>query len=115
MLKKVSFNFNGKRISVESRECRGLNRFFGLMFKGRKEANALLFEFKKPVDFRIHSFFVFFPFVAVWLDDRNKVIEAKSVRPFTFSIKTKEPYKKLLEIPLNKRYKEKIKLLFSRR
>lgn len=115
MLKKVSFNFRGKRISVKSKECIGLNRIFGLMFKSRKEADALLFEFEKPVNFRIHSLFVFFPFFAVWLDDKNKVIEIREVKPFTLSLKPKEPYRKLLEIPFNKRYKEKIKLLISRR
>ena len=111
MLEKVSFHFKGKRISVKSRECRGLNRILGLMFIRKEKAEALLFDFKKPVDLRIHSFFVFFPFVVVWLDKKNKIIEIKKVKPFTLSVKSKKPYTKLIEIPLNKRYSREIKAL----
>jgi len=111
MLKKVSFNFRGERISINTKKCMGLNRFFGLMFKRKEEADALLFEFKKPVNFMIHSFFVFFPFIVVWLDEEGDVIEIKGIKPFTMSVRTKRPYKKLLEIPLNGKYKKKIKLL----
>ena len=112
MLKKVSFNFKGKNISIEARECKGLNKFFGLMFKNKEKTNALIFEFKKPVSFRIHSFFVFFSFIAVWIDESNKIIEIRRVKPFTFSIKTKKYYKRLLEIPLNKKYMKKVQHIF---
>lgn len=108
MPKKVSFNFRGKKININAKECKRLNRFFGLMFKGEEEADALLFEFKKPVNFMIHSFFVFFPFIAIWLDEEGNVIEIKRIKPFTMSVRTKRPYKKLLEIPLNEKYKKKL-------
>lgn len=81
------------------------------MFKRRQNAGALLFEFKKPVNLGIHSFFVFFPFVAVWLDEEDKVIEIKVVKSFTMSVEAKRPYRKLLEIPMNEKYKKKTKLL----
>jgi len=110
-MKKVSFNFRGKRIGIDAKKCMGLNRFFGLMFKGKEKADALLFEFKKPTNLRIHSFFVFFTFIAVWLDEEEDVIEIRKIKPFTPSVKAERPYKKLLEVPLNKKYKKKIKLL----
>ena len=108
MLKKISFDFKGKRINITAKECSGLNRFFGLMFKNRDDANPLLFEFKKSVSFRIHSLFVFFPFIAIWMDERNHVLDFQVVEPFALSIKAKRQYKKLLEIPMNEKYDRKI-------
>jgi uncharacterized membrane protein (UPF0127 family) len=111
MLKKVSFKYHGKKIWVLAKRCNFLGRAKGLMFTRRKKAKALLFEFQRPVNFRIHSLFVFFPFVAIWLDKRNRVIEIKQIKPFLFSIKSKKSYFKLLEIPLNEKYLRKIEYL----
>jgi len=113
MLKKVSFKFKGKRTSINAKKCTGLRRFLGLMFKKREEADVLLFEFEKPVNLGIHSIFVFFPFIAVWLDEKNTVIETKIVKPFTIPVKNKGKYKRLLEIPLNSRYGKNASLLSS--
>lgn len=115
MLKKVSFNYKGKKINVDAKACGYLEKISGLMFKSRKKAEALLFEFEKPVNIRIHSFFVFFPFVAIWLDEKNNVTELKEVRPFTLSVKTREPFLKFVEVPINEKYSKTIKFLFSRR
>jgi len=73
-----------------------LSRARGLMF--RKNPKPLLFIFKKPTKQSIHSFFCK-PFKAIWLHE-NRIIEEKTVKPFCFSIKSKKPYTKLLEIPL---------------
>lgn len=83
----------------------------GLMFSSRKNAEALLFNFRKPSRIPIHSFFVFFPFVAVWLDDKNKIIETRVVYPFTLSVLPKNPYSKIIEIPVNRKYKQIKELL----
>ena len=107
MLKKVSFTYKGKNFDIDARNCNNFGKFLGLMFTRRKKAEALIFEFKKPVNFRIHSFFVFFPFLAVWLDERNDVIEIRKINSFTPPVAGKKPYKKLLEIPLNGRYQKK--------
>jgi len=114
MLKKVFFIYKGKKFAINARSCNSFRKFIGLMFSRREKTEALLFAFKKQVDFRIHSFFVFFPFVAVWLDEKNDVIEIKKVTPFTVSVRAKRPYKKLLEIPWSSRYRKNIKLLFPR-
>lgn len=84
----------------------------GLMFR-KKNTKPLIFEFDKPKKLRITSLFVFFPFVAVWLDKRNKVIEIKKIKPFTFSIEPKKEFYKLVEIPINDKNKEVIKSLFK--
>lgn len=91
--KKKSINIDVKRVSF-------LGRFSGLMFKSRENKN-LLFEFRKDVNLSIHSFFVFFSFIAVWLDGKNMVIKWKIVKPFTVAVKSKKPFRKLVEIPFN--------------
>ena len=65
----------------------------------RKNSLPLLFIFKKPVEFSIHSFFCN-PFIAIWFL-RNKIINIKLVEPHKFSIKPKQKFDKLLEIPSN--------------
>jgi uncharacterized membrane protein (UPF0127 family) len=70
----------------------------GLMFRTRK-TSPLLFEFKKNVRMAIHSFFVFFPFKAIWLDENNRIIAQKIVKPFTFCVCPRKPFRKLIEIP----------------
>jgi uncharacterized membrane protein (UPF0127 family) len=88
-----------------------LGKFTGLMFRKRENADALLFDFPNPVRLRIHSFFVFFPFLAVWLDDRNRIIEKKIIQPFNFSVRPKKQFNRLIEIPFNKKYKLMLGLL----
>ena len=72
------------------------------MFKS-KNTEALLFDFKKVTSQAIHSLFC--PnFLAIWLDENNKILEHKLVYPNKFRIKPKNKFKKLLEIPLNNKY-----------
>lgn len=111
MLEKVSFNYKNKGFEIGVKNCNLFEKFFGLMFVRRRKAQALLFEFRKPTTMRIHSYFVFFPFIAVWLDDKNKVIEVKKIKPFTFSVSERKSYSKLIEIPINKEYISFTKLL----
>ena len=103
MLKNISFTFKGRRASVNAKKCDYFEKILGLMFKSKNNAEALLFEFKKPVGFQIHSFFVFFPFVAIWLDEKNKVLDYRIVKPFSLHIAPQKPFRKLLEIPLNEK------------
>ena len=109
-IKKISFKYKGKNFRINAKNCGSFGEIFGLMFKGREKAEALLFEFGKPVNMRVHSFFVFFSFVAVWLDGK-KVIAARKVKPFTFSIRPKKPFSRLIEIPINEKYHSHIKFL----
>jgi len=109
--KKIDFRYKGKGFKINLKVCNFFERFSGLMFCPRQKARALLFKFKKPVNIKIHSLFVFFPFIALWLDDKNQILCLKVVKPFTFSIGFNGKFKRFIEIPLNLRYKEIIKLL----
>ena len=77
---------------------------FGLMFRPSGTSN-LLFEFKKNVNLSITSLFVFFPFLAIWLDDENKVLGIKIVQPFISKINATKKFRKLIEVPFNEKNK----------
>jgi len=110
MRKTIFLNYKGKSLKLNAVVCSGFGRLSGLMFKS-KETDILLFEFSKKTRIRIHSFFVFFPFFAVWIDDKNKIIQVKKIRPFTFSVRPKESFTKIIEIPVNSKNREILKLL----
>jgi uncharacterized membrane protein (UPF0127 family) len=112
---KAILRYKNKKFGVENikRIKSRWGMAWGLMFKP-ENTNALLFEFEKPTRMGIHSFFVFFPFIAVWLDDKNKIVEQKIVQPFTPSIKPAREFVKLLEIPLNNNYSTAIKILVGK-
>ncbi len=104
-------------MNIEIQNIKKLSEFekgIGLMFRKREKCPALLFEFQKPTRMKIHSLFVFFPFAAVWLDDKNKIIDLKIVNPFRFVISCKKSFYKLIEIPINKKYQKEIKFLFGK-
>jgi uncharacterized membrane protein (UPF0127 family) len=96
-----------KKIETIGQEARGLT------FRRRRKARALLFEFSKPVNLKIHSLFVFFPFVAIWIDKDNKLIKKKIVRPWKISVGVGEPFTKLIEVPINDFYRREIKELLK--
>ena len=109
---KIALNFKGKKIVVgDVSECRGIWKYVGLMFSSRENAKILLFRFGKPSRKAIHSIFVFFPFLALWLDSENKVIEAKKVEPFQPIVKPKNKFSRLVEIPLNKQNMEILSII----
>lgn len=104
MEKKIILNFDKKEISIKVHIIKGMEKYSGLMFAKKQRAKALLFEFDKPVKLAIHSFFVFFPFIAIWIDENDKLIEIKRVAPFSFYVRPKKKFKSFVEIPFNKRY-----------
>jgi uncharacterized membrane protein (UPF0127 family) len=110
-MEKVSFIYNKKRFEIEVKLCNSFEKVSGLMFRNKKRAQALLFKFNRPTRLRIHSLFVFFPFIAVWLDDREEVVDLKMIKPFRSSVSQKKYFTKLVEIPFNERYRDIIKLL----
>jgi len=86
-------------------------KFSGLMFCRREKADSLIFEFKKPTKMKIHSYFVFFPFLAIWLNKDDEILALKEVKTFKINIGIKKSYSKLIEIPINEKYKKIIELL----
>lgn len=105
-LKVFTFFKNNNKITLKLKKCNFFEMGLGLMFKKEKTAEALLFEFKKPTKMALTSYFVFFPFIAVWLDKRNNVMEMKKINPFTAHIPSKMPFTRLVEIPINKKYEK---------
>ena len=113
-MKNVGFNYRGKKFNLDCVECNSLfMKGRGLMFRRREKAPAMIFNFDKEVDLKIHSFFCC-PFIAVWLDSKNKVLEIKKIIPWVSSVKPKKSFKTLIEIPLNRNYSEITKELVGK-
>ena len=90
----------GKKIDVDVRKVNGLGFVRGLMFKN-KNCDNLLFSFNRDVSMAIHSWFVGFDFLAIWLDSKKRVIEYRIVKPWSFHIKPKKKFRYLVEMPVN--------------
>src|SRR5271165_4864105 len=87
-------------------------RMRGLMFR-RSFSKPLLFIM--PSETRemnsIHSFFVFFPFDAVFLDSKGVVVDIwESIPPFCFKITPRKPAKYLIEMHAGEASKKKIRV-----
>ena len=102
--KNICFSYGGKKIELEVQNCDSLwSKFRGLMFRNKENASALLFDFKKSSKISIHSFFCH-EFIAVWLNDKDKVIRIKKIKPWRLNINPKQDFAKLIEIPVNNSY-----------
>ncbi len=112
--KRISLEYKNKKTDIQIKECNSLERLRGLMFRSKEKSSALIFNFKKNVKIPIHSFFVFFDFIVIWLDEKDKIIDVKKIKPFRLCILPKKPFKKIVEIPLNAKYKKEINSLFLR-
>lgn len=113
MKKKIIINYKSKKIKVEVEDCNFFRKFSGLMFSRREKAGILLFDFKEKQKIAIHSFFVFYPFIAIWLDKKNKIVDLKVVKSFAFCVSPKKSCYKLVEIPINKENNKIVKLFRS--
>jgi len=104
---KAKIKVGGETIEIEDIvERKGFSKAIGLMFSKQETARAMLFRFNKETKTPIHSFFC--PeFLAVWMKNGN-VIETRVVNKRNFSIKPKEKFDTLIEIPFNKRYEKAI-------
>lgn len=105
--------FKNKNIDVDVKKLSLVGKFIGLMFKNKEYGN-LLFEFNSKNNISLHSYFVFFDFLVLWIDDKNKVVDYRVVKPFKFSVKSKKKFKKIVEIPLNNRNKKIIKFFVGK-
>ncbi|MEM3074643.1 MAG: hypothetical protein QW727_01740 [Candidatus Pacearchaeota archaeon] len=104
--------FKNKFIKIKNiQEARGFNIFRGLMFRRKNKSPVFLFNSKSS----LHSFFVFFPFLVLWLDKKNNVADFKIVYPFLPYINTKKEYKRILEIPISKKNYNLVKIIVEER
>jgi len=109
-LKKIKLHSKKQNFELNLEVCGFFKKISGLMFK-TENSRPLLFEFKKSVNMAIHSWFVFFPFAAIWLDEENKIIDSEIVGPFKFNILPEKPFRRLIEIPVNEKNREIISIL----
>ena len=107
-------NFKNKNIEISVKKVSELGKITGLMFK-KKTTKNLLFEFNEKTSLRIHSYFVFFDFLAIWLDKKNKVLEWKIIKAFTLNVKPRKSFFKLIEIPFNKKNEKIVKFFVGER
>ena len=103
----MKIKFKNKIFEVDARKSSGIR---GLMFCG-KETKALFFETKGA----IHSLFVFFPFIILWIDNKNAVVDCKIVKPFSFHVNTNKEFERIVEIPLSRRYNNIVKIVVGER
>ncbi|MEW6529129.1 MAG: DUF192 domain-containing protein [Candidatus Micrarchaeota archaeon] len=100
MMKIIKLKVRKKEDRKTVFDCETAKTFFektkGLMFSEKKN---VLFVFNEERIFGIHSFFVFFPFDAVYLNTKREVVEViRNINPFTTYIKNNIPAKYLLEL-----------------
>lgn len=108
MVKKITIiiKCNNKHFTISCLKLSYLGKMLGLMFSKIEKSDILLFEFDSNVNKSIHSFYVFFDFLAVWLDQNNNIIETKIIKPWTVKVYCKKEYRKLIEIPIKKENQE---------
>jgi uncharacterized membrane protein (UPF0127 family) len=106
--------FRKREIEIPVKKAGSFGKIFGLMFKGRRCEN-LLFDFGKNGRVAIHSLFVFFPFLAVWLDEKDRVVDFRIVSPFEFNVFPKKRFSKLIEIPENSKNRKIIDFFVGKR
>lgn len=99
-MQKVRFSLGKKRFSVNVHETGFFRRGTGLMFRS-SNTNNLLFVFPKARRVLMTALFVFFPFMAVWLDNKGRVVDLAFVHPFVFSFSPRVKANYLLELPYN--------------
>ncbi len=98
MKRELTINYKNKKIKVLAEDCSLLKKFIGLMFSRREKAGILMFGFRRKQKIKIHSLFVFYPFVAVWLDKGNRVVDLKIVKPFSLCVSPQKSSFSLVEI-----------------
>lgn len=82
-------------------------QFIGLMFSRRKTI-VRLFSYSSDRRVPVHSWFVFYNFLIVWLDSKNKIVEWRVVRPFTSIILPRKKCRAFLEIPIDDKYSHEL-------
>ena len=97
----MKINFSRKQIEIPVKKVGFFGKISGLMFRTRQTEN-LLFDFETATRMSFHSFFVFFDFLIIWLDEKNNVIDYEICRPFRARISTGKSFKKVVEVPLNR-------------
>jgi len=113
MKESVIVIFDNKRRKINVWHCSFFGKFLGLMFSKRESAPVLLFDFGHKVNMGIHSFFVFYDFLTVWLDEKNRVVQVDRVKPWVPYLRPKKKYSKLIEIPINRKNRDLVRFFLD--
>jgi len=106
--------FKGKRfIDVSVFRQNKFTQFIGLMFSSSKTP-IRLFSYKSDKSIKIHSWFVFYSFLIVWLDKKNHVIAYKKVNPFTTSVEAPKKFRSFIEIPIDEKYAREVRFIVGK-
>jgi len=111
---RLVVNYKNKKVPIDVVETGFFTRGIGLMFRS-EETNNLLFAFRKPVRLSITSYFVFFPFLALWLDKSNRVVYKQIVYPWKIALKPSKPFYSLVEVPINAKNRKLIEIFVGKR
>ena len=109
---KMKIYFGKKSFEVEVKRTGLAGKIRGLMFRGRRTEN-LLFENCEGIS--LHSWFVFFDFLVLWLDEKNRVLDARIVGPFEFYVKSDKKFQSIVEIPINLKNKKIVEFFVEKR
>ena len=107
-MEKIEVRYKNKTLDIDVKRLRKWEMGIGLMFRTRKTKN-LLFAFNKDKFISLTACFVFFPFLVLWLDDENRVIEKRVIYPFELRIFPKKSFRSIIEIPFSKKNKSILK------
>ena len=77
---KIGLKYKNKSINLEVKRCGFFEKGRGLTFRFRESARSLLFDFGRKELMSLTALFVFFPFMVLWLDDKNRILEIKEVK-----------------------------------
>lgn len=105
--------YRRKSVNIPVKKLSYFGRFRGLMFRRRK-TSPLLFDFGRKTQISFHSWLVFFPFLILWLDKKNQVVEWRVIRPFTTVIRAKNAFHKVVEIPIHPVWSKNIDFFVER-
>ena len=110
---RIAPSLSNKNLFIQASKLNWLGHIRGLMFRSSKSEN-LLFNISSDKNPVLHSWFVFFPFLVLWLNDKNRVVEWKKVYPFSMGIKSSKKFSKFVEIPCNNKNKKLVRYFVER-
>jgi uncharacterized membrane protein (UPF0127 family) len=99
-MESINIVHQNYKINLKIKPTGFFSRGVGLMFRTRK-TTPLLFDFQRDSRASITSYFVLFPFLALWLDKNNRVVEHKIIQPWKLKVKPRNKFRKLVEVPIN--------------
>lgn len=92
----MRLQIKGKKIDAGL--CKGITAAIGFMFSFSSNSAKVL-DFGKEKNVRLHMLFVFFPLVAVFLDNNKEVIDIIHLKPWIL-LTPKRKARYVVEIPL---------------